>query len=192
MSELSQMFWTVAATAVVVGVIVLVGLRASRFGNGRGERVPAPQPAAPSQPPAPQEPPLADPLRLELYVLENGMRSAPEVSTPEELALIPPFRRLVEHLARPEFDDEALAAYVTGEKIYPAWAALHALALRPLNADIETRAYHWLNQFHPWTRDLTLRLLEAWHPDDPLLARNVLLRLSGGWCSDARTTVRPL
>ena len=113
MSELSQMFWTAAITGAVAGALVLVGFIASRFGNGRGERVPASQPEARPEfeaPSAPQEPPILDPLRLAVYVFDRDLRNGPEVSTPGELALLPPFRRLVEHFSRPEFDDEALAS----------------------------------------------------------------------------------
>lgn len=126
-------------------------------------------------------PPLSDPLRLPIYALEQAMGQSPAVSSPDELMSVPAFAAMVQHFARPEFDHAALESFVIGDKVVPAWAALHALAARPADAALATRSLFWLNMFHPWTRQLTLRMLEAWHPADPALVARVLPRLDASW-----------
>ncbi|MEK7750844.1 MAG: hypothetical protein AAB654_02935 [Acidobacteriota bacterium] len=64
-----------------------------------------------------------------------------------------------------------------------AWAALCALARRPRDAGAESRLLGRLNAFHYWPRHYTLKVLEAWNPDDATLAARVLLRLDSSWAS---------
>ena len=119
----------------------------------------------------------------------SGMSRSPDVTSPQELMLVPAFAALVEHMARTEFENTDLEAFVVGDQTAPAWAALHALALRPRDDPLAARALTWLNRFHPWTRHLTLRLLETWHAGDAGLVRLVLSRIDDRWEHAACLTV---
>ncbi len=162
------------------------GVNAARTERvARGNEIAGTSEPAPALPEPAGPPPLADPLRLEVYVLERAMDRSPAVTVPTELVLVPAFQALVEHFSRPEFDNGTLVGYVTGERTVPAWAALHALARRPHDPAVAAHALFWMNNFHPWTREFTLRMLEAWSPDDPELVARVLPRCDQSWWQNA-------
>lgn len=156
-----------------------------------------PRPSAPAQRPAPPAGPAApeagraepdrgmsDPVLRRLYLLLHEITQvSPEVTRPEHLATLPGYREAVELLADPKTRNELLMDLVQGERLYPAIAALDALARRPQDTALEAQLLAQLNRFHPWNGDGVLRVLEAWHANDPLLAGRVLLRLDRQWAS---------
>ncbi len=158
---------------IAIASLVLAAFRDARRQAREGREAP--------ETPAGESPPLSDPFLLEVYGLEGEVGQAPAVTHPDELLAVRPFAALVALLAQPTVDIATLERFVTGDKVIPAWAALHALARRPPDADIAARALLWLNLFHPWSRHLTLRMLEAWSPDDPALVTRVLVRLNESW-----------
>ena len=147
---------------------------------------------APAKPPAPLPGPesergeadrgMSDPVLRRLYMLLFEITQvSPEVTRPEHLNALPGYREAVQLLADPAVPGEVLFDLVQGERLYPALAALDALAQRPRDASIEDRLWPQLNRFHPWNGDGVLRVLEAWNADDPKLAGRVLLRLDRQW-----------
>jgi ATP-dependent Clp protease ATP-binding subunit ClpC len=146
----------------------------------------APAPATTPPAPALAEPDrgMSDPLLRRVYMLLFELTQvSPEVTRPEHLAALPAYREAVLLLADPEVPGEVLFDMVQGERLYPALAALDALARRPRDGALEQRLVAQLNRFHPWNADGVLRVLEAWNPDDAKLAGRVLLRLDRQWVS---------
>ena len=127
---------------------------------------------------------MSDPVLRRLYLLLYEITQvSPEVTRPEHLAALPGYREAVELLADPAVKSELLFDLVQGERLYPAIAALDAFTRRPHDEVIEAQLWAQLNRFHPWNGDGVLRVLEAWHPDDPKLAGRVLVRLDRQWAS---------
>jgi ATP-dependent Clp protease ATP-binding subunit ClpC len=125
---------------------------------------------------------MSDPVLRRLYkLLFEITQVSPEVTRPEHLNALPGYREAVELLADPAVKGEVLFDLVQGERLYPALAALDALARRPRDPALEERLWPQLNRFHPWNGDGVLRVLEAWNVDDPRLAGRVLLRLDRQW-----------
>jgi ATP-dependent Clp protease ATP-binding subunit ClpC len=154
-----------------------------RFTRGDGgRRLPAPGPA-PAEPVAPEgDRGISDPLLRRVYLLLHEITQvSPEVTRPEHLMTLPGYREAVKLLSDPRVPDALLVDLVQGERLYPALAALDALAVRPSAVALETFIYAQLDRFHPWSADGLLRVLEAWHPDDPLLAGRVVVRLDRLW-----------
>jgi ATP-dependent Clp protease ATP-binding subunit ClpC len=146
------------------------------------ERSPATAPA-----PAPAAEPdrgMTDPLLRSVYMLLHEITQvSPEVTRPEHLLTLPGYADAVKLLADPQVPAQVLVDLVQGERLYPALAALDALALRPPDETVEKLLLAQLNRFHPWNGDGVLRVLEAWHPDEPLLAGRVLMRMDEQWIS---------
>lgn len=130
-----------------------------------------------------------DPRERTLLQLEQLLVSGPESHSVEEMLERPAFAAMVEFMEAQEYSNEDLARRVTGQRTVPAWTALVVLARRPRDEEIAERALHWLTMFHPTTRELTLRLLEAWWPDDAQLAPRLLLRMNRDWYGDGRLLV---
>ncbi|HEY6196763.1 MAG TPA: AAA family ATPase [Candidatus Eisenbacteria bacterium] len=169
-------------------VIAFVTLAALWIAYLLGRRRPASPEASPARPPAGEpdrtEPDrgMSDPLLRRLYLLLHEITQvSPEVTRPEHLAALPGYRDAVRLLADPAVGGQLLLDLVQGERLYPAIAALDALTLRAPDAAVEAELMAQLNRFHPWNADGVLRVLEAWHPDDPRLAGRVLLRLDRQW-----------
>jgi hypothetical protein len=169
-------------------VIAFVTLAALWIAYLLGRRRPASPEASPARPPAGEpdrtEPDrgMSDPLLRRLYLLLHEITQvSPEVTRPEHLAALPGYRDAVRLLADPAVSGQLLLDLVQGERLYPAIAALDALTLRAPDAAVEAELMAQLNRFHPWNADGVLRVLEAWHPDDPRLAGRVLLRLDRQW-----------
>src|SRR4029077_448611 len=120
-------------------------------------------------------------LRKLFMLLYEITQVSPEVTRPEHLGALPGYREAVQLLADPNVPGDQLLGLVQGERLYPGIAALAALAQRPRDESIETQLWAQLNRFHPWNGDGVLRVLEAWHPDDPLLAGRTLVRLDRQW-----------
>jgi hypothetical protein len=70
----------------------------------------------------------------------------------------------VKLLADPQVPAQVLVDLVQGERLYPALAALDALALRPPDETVEKLLLAQLNRFHPWNGDGVLRVLESLAP----------------------------
>src|SRR5262245_37139818 len=125
---------------------------------------------------------MTDPLLRRVYLLLHEITQvSPEVTRPEHLMGLPGYREAVQLLSDGKVPNELLFDLVQGERLYPALAALDALATRPREEELEALLYAQLDRFHPWSCDGLLRVLEAWHPDDPLLAGRVLVRLDRLW-----------
>ncbi len=125
---------------------------------------------------------MTDPLLRRVYLLLHEITQvSPEVSRPEHLMALPGYRDAVELLSEPRVTSATLFDFVQGERLYPALAALDALARRPADPALEPLLIAQLNRFHPWNGDGVLRVLEAWHPDDPALAARVVARLDRLW-----------
>src|SRR5262249_8990722 len=158
----------------VLALVLAVAYFARRRGT-QGPSLPVPVP-----PPGDGGPDrgMTDPLLRKLYMLLYEITQvSPEVTRPEHLAALPGYREAVQLLADPGVPGDLLLGLVQGERLYPAVAALDALAQRPRDEGLETKLLAQLNRFHPWNGDGVLRVLEAWHPDDPLLAGRTLVRL---------------
>ena len=169
-------------TSIIV-VVLLVSLGIYWFVRGRrapGPRLPVPVP----EPAAGPDRGMTDPLLRRVYLLLYEITQvAPEVTRPEHLQSLPGYREAVQVLADPNVPGDLLLGLVQGERLYPAIAALDAFCLRPRDEAIEPQLWSQLNRFHPWNGDGVLRVLEAWHPDDPMLAGRVLVRLDRQWSS---------
>ena len=127
---------------------------------------------------------MSDPVLRRLYMLLFEITQvSPEVTRPEHLGALPGYREAVALLADPQVPGSLLLDLVQGERLYPAIAALDALTQRPHDEALESVLLPQLNRFHPWNADGVLRVLEAWHADDPLLAGRTLLKLDRQWAS---------
>ena len=127
---------------------------------------------------------MSDPLLRRVYMLLFEITQvSPEVTRPEHLSALPGYREAVQLLIDPAVPGDLLLGLVQGERLYPAIAALDALCARPPDETLEPQLWAQLNRFHPWNGDGVLRVLEAWHPDDPTLAARVLVRLDRQWAS---------
>jgi ATP-dependent Clp protease ATP-binding subunit ClpC len=171
-----------------LALAVLLGLVAGWWLARRPRpATPAPEvPALPGPEPGPAPPEadrgMTDPLLRRVYLLLHEITQVtPEVSRPEHLMAIPGYRDAVRLLSGPEVPDELLMDLVQGERLYPAVAALDALASRPRVEPLEPLLFAQLDRFHPWSCDGLLRVLEAWNPDDPILAGRVIVRLDRLW-----------
>jgi ATP-dependent Clp protease ATP-binding subunit ClpC len=174
---------TIIAVLAVLGLLYLLNRRGSR---GTPRVGPAADPALPPGPtPAPEnDRGMTDPLLRSVYMLLHEITQvSPEVTRPEHLMALPGYADAVKLLAAPDVPASLLVDLVQGERLYPAIAALDALTRRPADAGVEERLVAQLNRFHPWNGDGILRVLEAWHPADPLLAGRVFVRLDLQWNS---------
>lgn len=127
---------------------------------------------------------MSDPFLKRLYfLLWEITQVSPEVTCPEHLQALPGYREAVDMLADEKTSSRLLLDLVQGDRLFHAVAALDALTRRPFDADIETVLVAQLNRFHPWNADGILRVLEAWHAEDPLLAGRVLMRLDRQWAN---------
>ncbi len=125
---------------------------------------------------------MSDPLLRRVYMLLFEITQvSPEVTRPEHLMGLPGYREAVALLADPKLPAEFLIDLVQGERLYPAIAALDALALRPREEALEPVLLMQINRFHPWTGDGILRVFEAWHATDATLAGRMLLKLDHTW-----------
>jgi ATP-dependent Clp protease ATP-binding subunit ClpC len=170
---------------VVILLLAAYALRERAEARDARAALDRPQPAgaAPASETGPDRG-MTDPLLRRLYMLLYEITQvSPEVARPEHLAALPGYREAVQLLADPNVPGELLLGLVQGERLYPAIAALDALCLRPPNEALEPQLWAQLNRFHPWNGDGVLRVLEAWHPDDPTLAGRVLARLDRQWAS---------
>ena len=167
----------------VLGIGALIALLYWLFRRQSGAtRAGAPPAPAPTPPTPDPDRGMTDPLLRSVYMLLHEITQvSPEVTRPEHLQALPGYNDAVKLLAEPDVPASLLVDLVQGERLYPAIAALDALARRPADAEVEQTLYAQLNRFHPWNGDGILRVLEAWHADDPLLAGRVLLRLDGQW-----------
>ncbi|MEQ1834179.1 MAG: AAA family ATPase, partial [Candidatus Eisenbacteria bacterium] len=168
--------------ALVVAIVVIMWLwfeRAKLAGAAKANELRALE--------APRPEPdrgMTDPVLRRLYMLLYEITQvSPEVTRPEHLAALPGYREVVAMLADPQIPGALLLDLVQGERLYPAIAALDALTLRPRDEALEGALLAQLNRFHPWNGDGVLRVLEAWHQDDPLLAGRTLLKLDRQWAS---------
>jgi len=170
------------ALAVLLGLAAGFWLaRRSRFG-APGHARPGAEPRTALQAPSEADRGMTDPLLRRVYLLLHEITQVtPEVSRPEHLMAIPGYRDAVALLAASDVSVELLMDLVQGERLHPALAALDALAQRPRSEALEPIVYAQLDRFHPWSCDGLLRLLEAWHPDEPLLAGRVIVRLDRLW-----------
>ncbi len=187
------------AAVVAVAVVWWFARRRARAAGRTPEALPGTE-AARSEP----DRGMTDPLLRRLYMLLFEITQvSPEVTRPEHLAALPGYREAVQLLADPEVPATLLVDLVQGERLYPAIAALDAFARRPFDEASETLLLAQLNRFHPWNGDGVLRVLEAWHAEDPRLAGRTVARLDRQWASSGhavalerflrrRATVAPL
>ena len=125
---------------------------------------------------------MSDPVLRRVYMLLFEVTQvSPEVTRPEHLMALPAYREAVGLLADPTLPAEFLIDLVQGERLYPAVAALDALARRPREAALEPVLLMQINRFHPWTGDGILRVFEAWHAEDVTLPGRMLVRLDHTW-----------
>jgi len=165
---------------IALVVALIVWLLRDRQRAGRAPETP-PVPVTPAAEP---DRGMTDPLLRGVYMLLHEITQvSPEVTRPEHLATLPGYADTVKLLADPDVPVKLLVDLVQGERLYPAIAALDALALRPADQAVEAELFAQLNRFHPWNADGILRVLEAWHPTDPLLAGRLLMRLDEQWIS---------
>lgn len=125
---------------------------------------------------------MSDPLLRRVYMLLFEITQvSPEVTRPEHLMALPAYREAVGLLVDSQLPGEFLLDLVQGERLYPAIAALDALARRPREEALEPLLLMQINRFHPWTGDGILRVFEAWHAADPQLAGRMLMHLDHTW-----------
>jgi ATP-dependent Clp protease ATP-binding subunit ClpC len=166
---------------VVLAAILLIAWLNRRRTPAPSLPVPVPQAEGPDRG-------MTDPLLRKLYLLLYEITQvSPEVTRPEHLWALPPYREAVALLQDPKVPGELLLDMVQGERLYHAVAALDALARRPRDEALEGPLLSQLNRFHPWNGDGVLRVLEAWHPDDPALAGRVVARLDRQWASSGHS-----
>ncbi len=173
--------------ALVVAFVVL-WLIAKRWSDARAKR----EEAARAEQAAAAGPDrgMSDPFLKKLYLLLYEVTQvSPEVTRPEHLMTLPPYRDAVEMLTDPEVPSAFLLDLIQGERLYPAVAALDAFARRPMDQRIEPLLCQQMGRFHPWTADGVLRVLEAWYPNDKRLTGRVLVMLDRSWANPPQAVV---
>ena len=175
---------TLVLTLSAVIVLIFAARGGRLFGSRRADAPPAVPPPSPAPPAPAAEPPpplISDPLLRRLFELRKGVIDAPAMYSPDDLLALAPFVSLVEGFADPPLETERLLEFWQSDDAIFSWAALCALSRRPRDERVEERLLARINSFHAWSRHFLLRVLEAWNPEDPLLAARVLVRLDDSW-----------
>jgi ATP-dependent Clp protease ATP-binding subunit ClpC len=162
---------------------VLIGLTAAVIGYmvGRSSH----QPAEKGNPaPSPERP---QPVHSAEATAELHSIAAPldafyhAAANPSELLGHPPFEEGVALLCRPSWSVDALLGYYTGDSAPLAFLALEALARRKGDPDVRERVLAGINDYVPWTRFFSLRVLDAHTPADKSIVGELLVRLDDSW-----------
>ena len=101
---------------------------------------------------------------------------------PKDLLDNADFRRGATLLTGEAWSADTLLGYYVGDNAVIACLALEAMRLREDAADVRTPILAGINDFNPWNRYFSLRLLDAKSPapGEPIVSR-LLLRLNDSW-----------
>ncbi|HEX6853632.1 MAG TPA: AAA family ATPase [Candidatus Polarisedimenticolaceae bacterium] len=155
---------------IPVGLIAALLVCAYLLGRRGGRAVPAPSPQAPD-------------AAATLYRIAGELVPFFQASAhPKDLLDNPGFRRGVDLLRGPSWSAETLLGYYAGDNAVIACLALEALCARADDVDVRPAVLAGINDFNPWNRYFSLRLLAAKSPvgGEPIVGR-LLMRLNDSW-----------
>jgi ATP-dependent Clp protease ATP-binding subunit ClpC len=158
----------------VVLFAILAGVGGYLAGRSRRE-------APPATPPTPSKKSSAE-LTAELRQVAAPVdRFFESAATPSEILSHPSFEEAVRLLNSGPWSDEDLLAYYTGDRAVLAFLALEALTRREGGTDVREAVIESINNFIPWSRYFSLRLLDKRTPPGEALVGRLLVRLNDSW-----------